>query len=614
MRQNHKPSFNLFLYFLCTIMLGIVFACVKPKVNTSLNTTFNERIPNSSIKLYNVSGADITNIIAINNIAITGSNPSPLALSIFPSLKWGVNTSFTIPSSLVDKSGNAHIIFTVPNIITTTLVNTGNIQKDKMIDTILHDDPVNPLDYYFDGVKFYIIPRNIASISNSQNFKIRILNLGVRDTLFYNPNDDFHSYGALTLVYNDGSLISPSLSAVVPGTASDYIEMPYGSYQFKLYKASQTGIGIDLNSEIEGEGFVGINYLIAPPGIDLPPPYYKSGPQQGGSSFVRLFKPGGIYTILVIPKARFYKDINGTLFFLGFSNNYRILTDNSPPINTYFAKIRGVNAVPLHKLHLTMDDVSFVKKDSSNTSTLGFGSETEEKIVIQGNHTFKVLDESEKVLVERTLYIYPYDNTTAWMYSKSGNIDLAFSSMDMSGSSFITGSGTAFQDDGTNGSNLVRQFGRSSSIYRFLNMTADVPFINFTNDNMLFTRTNGTQYSSGLLGRYDTIVYSQATIKVPQGFTDINEPYVNNINIINGITFIRAYSAGTGSTPQVPGDILNQVKPISPIDFMVNPLLSPSVPISPQTEIGAYTIALIGSTQSMQAEDRARFIIIRYTK
>ncbi len=76
--------------------------------------------------------------------------------------------------------------------------------------------------------------------AQAEYFKIRILNS-------QQENDPLGLTGAVTLTYADGSPVHAKLSNIAPGATSEYVELPYGAYQFKLFATN--GMSIDVTKQ-----------------------------------------------------------------------------------------------------------------------------------------------------------------------------------------------------------------------------------------------------------------------------------------------------------------------------------------------------------------------------
>ncbi len=627
----YKMNIVLVLLKLALILLLFdLISCVKPKLDSSNPLQTNLFTANSSIKIFNLS--NITSLSINNTPLLTTSGPTSIGSSLLPTnFSLGIANlslvTFTIPYSLLNKDGSAHLNITYLNPLTNTL--------NSVKDTTLYDSPNQPYDYYYFGSHFLKLVRSVTSVNSPQDIKIRIVNFGTQDSIFSsnangsNSKTKFGTFAPLTLTYSDGSPVSSGLSNIPPGQSSSYTEIPYGTYQFKLFANNSLG-KIDYTHQLYETGKAPLNY--SPDGFS---PVYQSGPQIGYSPLIRTFKPGGSYTIFVLPNyinidpGDSISPITGGMFgasAVGSINEYRTLTDNSLSVNYYFGKIQAVNAFPNKTVRFTIDDAP-INWLNEVADTIPFAMATEVNIYTQGTHTVKVYDLQGNLLIEQSLTLSPYDHYTAWFINKSGQAYLSFSSVDYLGTTYLTGTNFT-TDDGNNGSLRVSSGNGKNSICRFLNMSADIPYVTFTNDAQLFTSTAASNVSSSSTGlQYDTLIYQSASVNLPQGQTVIYDPYISfqyfpfqsvHTNTINSFIYpapqiIRAYASSIAPNVQLPGALLTQISPITPSDFIANPGIY-SMGNPPNTETGVFTIALIGNSRSSNSTDKARFFILKHNK
>lgn len=605
---NHKLGFsNIFLFIMFAFLTG---SCKKENLYNSTPLLNVANQSPSSIRLYNFYGnADVTvNSVPLTAYAIpnTGSaGGTALGLSIFPTGIWsngGDASPFTLPNSLLDKDGKAHFSISANN---STLA----------IDTTITNNVAHPQNYYLmPNGHFKVINRDNVLASNPQNFKIRIINLGSNvygDPLGLNLN------GPVSLTYADGSPVDPGLNNVAQGVSSGYIELPYRAYQFKLFIANGA---IDVTKQL----------------AEFPiPPYYIQGnygplPQEGITPTVRTFKPGGIYSIVVSENMQgLFTDV----YYINFGanvNSYRIITEFDPGVNSTYAAMQSVNAMPGKNVTINVDGqplggvLPYIGSVSANTA-----QQAPYQVYIQGNHHVQAKDQSGNVLAEGDINLFPYDNYTIWAYNgPDGKPGLLFEPNDMSGtvyaSSYILpGSTSPSPDDGTNGT-LRRDHYKYALQSRFLNLAPDLPYATFTNDNQLFA-------PALYLGFGDTIRYSSAYINLAPGIMPLQNssiiyslPYISPAQGITGPfgnseqrylpQFIRVYHSKPAPLPEVPGALITDVTPIDVSQaFIANPDLY-TFPQSKVAETGIYTVALVGKINALQASEKATLIVIKHNK
>lgn len=608
--------------------------CAKDKFKDVLPQPASAVNAPSSIRLFNFENIDAD--ISVNNIPLTSygsSQATQIGLSIFPAGKWPNSdggSPFTIPSSLLDKQGKAHIIIAPQPFIN---INSPSYYLPK-IDTVLLNDPLNPKDYYAlsDG-KLRSVPRNTAAPTQPDHFKIRILNL-MTDT------DQVGYYGQVTLTLADGTVASPVTSGVYPpdsaknnGT-SGYIELPLGAYQFKVFMSKASGAP-DYTKQL----------------AELPArPNFNGGnetpmgqpPEEGIFPKIRTFKAGATYSI-VITKAivdQVYTDQGGnTVHWYESVNAYRIVTEQSAGANTTYACMDAVNALRLPGVGLQVDGYPLA-------ANLSFGQYAGHKVYIWGNHHVQAVDQQGQVLAEKDIMIYPNDYLTAWVYlNPQGKPDLVFSSTDMTATlyqtnqygnnaSFSGGSYVSVPDDGTNGSIRIAT---SDYVFqsRFLNLSEDIPYVTFGSDNIQ-NPANG--YAGGDLlftpakgDNSDSANFATATINLGRGVTNAQNPFV--MYSIPSTPFWNGYGASAASFDRpptvgphilvfqsypgppaiVPGQLLSYVPGLPFSSFVANPAIYSSAAYAPAMEPGFYSVALIGNV-AQAAAGQARLIYIKHNQ
>ncbi|SKD04290.1 hypothetical protein SAMN05660461_2806 [Chitinophaga ginsengisegetis] len=440
------------------------------------------------------------------------------------------------------------------------------------------EDDAHPNDYYFvrfrpnpDGFQdsLFVIPRGISPAADPAVFKVRLLNLSSTITGSIPPG--IFRTGPMSLTLADGTGV-PGLSNIAPGKYSDYVEIPYGTYQFKV-----------LNNEGKEVPAGGTIYNLFNPAtgtlMDI-----NGTPGIGGNKDtwltyapLKTFQPGGIYTIVVSstyeaniptgnPNGETYKSEN---------NTFRIIADIPEPLNITYARLQGVNVAAGKKITWQVDGQPM-------GSTLAFTQQTTYSRYITGTHMVKALDENGQVLAESNLAMQPADNFTAWLYTrKDGSAAITFSANNLSGKYY---DGTA-TDDGT--------YSILKAVYPFW-----IRFMNFCPDleEVTFTQGNGQPFSAVSALAYQHIYFAKAV-------TDL--PYV--MQMVNFSQPVMAYASRPGIAP---GDWLRNITPLKSRDFIARPELY-KTPELPQSEPGIYTVVLLGSTAA-NATEKARMIIVKH--
>lgn len=584
------------LFLLC---LGINIGCTKTKLSAVIPQDNLLNLTNSNIRLFNISQRD--QAVVVNNILLAMQkgttteepNISAIGKQLFPDGIWKNKTSFSIPTALLDKSGGAYL--SIPT------VNSEVTFKD----TLIKNDPVNPVDVYLLPTgKITSFPRNNTPPVNPQNFKIRIVNIG-------DPNSAFQVGGPVSLTFADGASVNSQLNGIANGASSAYAEVPYGAYQFKLFAGA--GGMIDFKRQLVTDVMLpAFNYCI--PGIM---------PQEGFMPPVVTFKPGGVYTIMVI----------NSLFTFDYTcggspgresrkaNAYQIITDLDPGVNLTYARLNAVNTIPGKKITIKIDGQSMSEGPLEYIGNI-FRDKAIPAMyytVIQGNHTIQALDEAGNVLAATTRQVYPFDNNTIWAYQdKEGRTQLVFTSNDMTNTIYKTGgdpSGTQGPDDGTDGERRRLRFTYAWQS-RFMNFCNEQPLITFTDNGQLFL----PEYIYPDTLRFPAAYRNLAPGVVPSKNPGVIYPLANPMRYKedgtpdpgpgNGYFPVKIWVNNTAAG-QSPGILLTDITPVTSMNtFTANDRMYSGTNTKPPAENGIYTVALVGGT----AGAKARLIVIKHNK
>lgn len=608
----------------CIAILLLLSGCAKTKFTPPLPTVPAVSSA-SSIRLFNFYNvnADIT----VNNIPLTnyGAKQATAAgLAIFPSGTWlnqDDGAPFSIPTSLLDKEGNAHVQIQ-PAVLQTGYNTTEALTA---IDTVLYNDPLHPKDYYllFDGT-MKILPRNSAAPSQPDHFKIRVINL-MRGT------DDQGFFGPVALTYANGSTVNSATCGVVPADSvhsgtSNYIELPLGAYELKLFMSRQGGLPdftkqlAELPVQPNFNGFGG--------------PGAQPSVQESLFPKIRTFKAGGTYSLVITKSIVVQKwtDASGNTYTWAEQiNAYRVVTEQAPSApNATYGCLDAVNATTSAGVSITVDGAPL-------GSNLASGGYADHKVLIWGNHHVEALDAQGNLLGQNDILMYPNDYLTAWAYTDStGKGAVAFSSTDMTSTQYqvnaygqsTTGNGNyiyPITDDGTNGS--IRLSGYNYPWQsRFLNLSQDIPYATFGNDMISYAGgyAGGDQlFVNTKPDATDSTEFADATENLTRGYTYATEPFVifpeygygspapNYWNwkgdgsevVTNGTTNppgnqIIVFSSSPGSPPIVPGQILATVPGLTWSSFIANPAMYTVPTMQPPAEPGFYSVALIGKVSA----------------
>lgn len=598
MKQKISNTSFRHLLFLLGAMVGLS-ACKKEKLDNKPIQTEVGYTSGSAIRLFNLSrSTDVT----VNNIPLTarqtnGQNQgsTDIGLSLFPSGKWlsgEDGAPFTLPNNLLDKNGRAHFII-------------------GSLDTTIVNDVEHPKDYYLmANGHLQVVERNNIQPGSSQNFKIRVINFGGK-TL----GNILDLNGPVTLTYADGSVVDQRLSNVALGSSSEFIELPYGAYQFKLFLAN--GSSIDLTKQL----------------ADVPTTAYYDAcnpsfhPQQGINPRLRTFKPGGVYTIMVSENFHnLFTDCDRVLPAGLFANSYRVLTEFNPGVNNTFARMQAVNAVPGKTISFTVDGKALGGQHPYIGQTAGAKAhQAEYQIYVQGKHHIVARDENGGVMAEADLTLYPYDNYTIWLYNnKEGKPAFVFQPNDMTGTLYASTyhpNGPVIPDDGTNGAARLVQYPYALQS-RFINLCADLPYATFTNDHQLLLPAVSSNFQ-------DSIRYFSAYVNMaPGALPSRNASVIYSLaNYSPGSTgnpaanekgnlpkLLRVFRSKPAPEAEIPGSLEPSIAPLDVYEaFVANNNLY-SFPQFKSPETGVYTVALVGRLSNSGNGNQAKLIVIKHNK
>lgn len=574
---------NYKFFGLCVLLILLVLqSCKKDKINfESDNRAVTGNYVNSTARLVNIAGYGqvIANGDTLTGFVVRNPNaPDNYQLpgtAYFP-VNGSLGKTWFIPQDLFDAAGHLEL-----DLSTRNYQGVGD-QELKFHATNSYS---NPIDYYvlptsyMDGQPDVVaIERGVTAPSRPDHFKIRIVNLsGTIKNEVFNTNGKLEDLtGNVSLAYSDGSLVDAKTSNISNLTkASDYIELPYGTYQFRILM--QDGRQMPgLGSELYG------TTIIDPPTSTIPIGSARSSNLTYAA--IQTYQPGGIYTIVVAPQQFRYliNELDETSST--HQNSFQVVNDNGAAANNTYFRLQGVNALDSRKLSIRIGGK--VAGDE-----LSFGNAGAYHIFIQGNHTVEAVDASGKVIASTTQVLRAAQNYTAWVYpDSSGNVKLLVVANDLSGALF-TG---AAQEDGTFSRHQLRYFFQT----RFLNLSTDNPYISFT-------QGNGLPVASGMDN-------PNAGVNLQPGLPLFDRPYCSKT--YEQLPFqLMAYR----SKPNVvPGLWAQDVEPLKSDAFIANKALYQNAGRAlPVHEPGIYTVALIGgSATGTNPQLKAKMIIVKHNK
>lgn len=437
------------------------------------------------------------------------------------------------------------------------------------------------MDYYvvnpavMDGKSDYLMVDRDETEPKSGHFKIRIINLAYHFGPRSNFNGPFEDhYGSISLAYADGRPVSNTTSNIDPvKKVSEYIEVPYGTYQFKVL--SQKG------REIAAATGDMTNRIIDPPSSSMPrtifdPSYIVYAP-------IQTYQPGGIYTIVVNPfGCEFFKnEFNFTDF--QYQNSFKIIVDKKPLVNHSFARVQAVNALP-------EQTVNFRLNGQTLSENLAYAAISAYQIKPVSKYQIEAVDQNGKVLAQMERNFDARMNYTVWLYpTPEGPAKIVVTSNDLSGDLHT---GTSEENASFDYLHFPMPFSK-----RFLNLCPDIPYLTITGNN-----------GQVLGGKKDDVaLYNLKPGQAPERF-----PYTWG-DWKSKDYEILAYR----SSPQVtPGVWANDIKILTNDHFIARKeLYTSSSKTVPFHEPGIYTVALIGRTGSNVPQVfKAKMIVIKHNQ
>lgn len=571
----------LHLFFLTALFL--FQACKKDKLNFEAdNRVLTENRVNSTARVINLA---LYNQVIANGDSLTSFlTPGPTP-GVPPKLP---GTSYFPGNGYLTKIWNVpQDLFNAQEIVKLDFM-TRSYQSTLGTDikTEIKNDYSNPTDYFLmptfgmEGQPDVVpIKRGVAAPSKPDHFKIRIVNLSGKI-----KNPAFNSSGALedltgrvSLAYSDGTLVNTKTNNISSAIqTSEYIELPYGTYQFKVLM--QDG------RQMPAFGSELYQYtLLDPPTSTIPRSITNSTALTYAP--IQTYQPGGIYTILIAPQRFNYLINENSETADTYQNSFQILNDNTAAVNNTYFRVQVANA-------WSTGLVSFKVDGKTIATELGFGGSGAYSNFIQGNHIIEAVDASGKVIASVTQVLRAAQNYTAWLSpDAAGAAKLLVVANDLSGATYTGGPA---QEDATYARNQFRYF----FFKRFLNLSIGNPYITFT-------LNNGQSIAIG----EDN---PNAGVNLQPGMPLFERPYVSSS--YSEIPYeVMAYR----SKPNViPGIWANDIEVLKSDAFIANKdlYLQPGR-VLPVHEPGIYTVSLIGqSGTGSTSATKAKMIIIKHNK
>lgn len=440
------------------------------------------------------------------------------------------------------------------------------------------------------------VAREETGPARPDHFKIRIVNLtkvmpplvpggftGAMESLA----------GPLTLAFADGRPVDPKTTNVgVAQVASDYAELPYGTFQFRVLTA-------------DGRQVACAHHGVNAPAVRIMDPASSRmtatrSPIPTGLTYspIETFQPGGVYTIVVSPFAfAYYTPPNVDNLALGYQNQFVVIEDVAPNPNLSFSKVQGVNALPGERVVFRINGERLAAVPS-------FGDATDYRIVDAGTLSVEALGAGNRVLAQVEFSIRANQNVSCWLWRKQdGTLDLLPVFNDLSTDFYVE----RFTDNGT-----VNRYEHTMAVgTRYLNLCPDLPFATFTINNGQDMRGYGVLSAKGA-GHY--VVHPDGTMEnLSPGVPATDLPYVRWQPDNSMVFHWMIYQSRPGVTP---GVWQAGIPTFDSYNLIQNPQLYQRIDRDlPTIEPGVYTLALIGRVADGIAEsERARIVAVKHNR
>lgn len=572
--------------FFALLLLGTMLACAKDKFVENTDNRYNtEASKSSNVRIVNLGGSNqvIVNGDSLTNFTIRNGETDPLS-GKYPATKYfpgdgRLGMLWKVPQDLLNNNNKAEV-----EVAYASYQGIG-IGLNKKFE--VHDSG-DPVDYYTLFADLYTVglpdviavPRNIQAPRNPENCKVRIINFCEKPGVSQEKSEKIEDlFGPLSLTWSDGTAIDSKLSHVPVGEISDYVEIPYGTYQLRVLTEN--------NRQLPAAGSPTMDYMTSSMSYienrtAVIPTYLTYNP-------IAHFKPGGIYTVVVYSQPFKYPNINDPEYTHDqMQNGFRIIADVDPPINNTYARLQFVNAA-------AQPGAASLRVGSKKTGSASFGKHTDYIALVQGRHKIEALRDNA-VIASLEYEAKAGDNYTVWLYKTTEDKDsLVVSHNNLSGVTYAGENGT---QDASNERNKTSFY----TDVRFFNFNNNFPYATFTSDNGKPFNTNGRTFDE------------RSTEQLTPGFIPWVYPNIRLLQPTGNMLFmpqkIMAYHATQYTTP---GTWADEVTILTTKDLIARPELYAVRGSIPAVDIGVYSIALIG-TQKDDAQYKSKMIIVKHTK
>lgn len=569
-RSNTQTKFILKYLYLVLASFFLFIGCKKEKINLDYDhRPETEVLSPSLIRVVNLAGHNQVQMDGknlTNYLVFPVNEPNPY----YPPTRYFLNegqlgTTWDVQRELLDKTGKANLYTEYK----------GNKQLlSQSLQFQVQENSTQAKDYFIlpdvtasTGIdRVQLLPRSNTAPSKPDHIKIRLVNFSSAAGNFYGEEN---LHGTLKLTFADGSIVDTKITNIAAGKYSEYIEIPYGTYQFRVL--TEDGRIVPFVGGQQEE----MTDVIHPATSSMITT--KSGaPSYLTYAPITSYQPGGSYTIAVSlsPFLVPFGNENVTTF----QNGARILTDVKPAANITYARLQVVNTLP--------QDIVAGLTSSPSTETIPYGKSSNYIPVIKGKHQLDIKTTDGKSLAGYTLEAGASQNYSLWVYQdQNGSIQVA---------EILNGmSGYYLQDrEQAQDASMDRYLLRHPFKVRFLNFCPDEPLVTFTD----WDGANFQSYFPFPLSASQRIAFAQPTVESPY--------------IWSSPSNVMAYRS---TQEAVPGTWISTVPLLQSTDFVSNPNLYKIRQGMPNYEPGIYTVALIGRTKGTSGQ-KAKMIIVKHNK
>lgn len=569
-RIKYLTAYSLFL-------LITLVGCKKNKTDYEYDYRPNqEAMAKSGARIVNLGSYNQVQAdgIKLTNYVVRANDEAKNypATSYFPG-DGRLGSTWTVPQDLFKADGTVNLLVEDKNVIPDAL---------RPVTFKVTDEYNTPKDYFVmrganavsGQAELITFPRDVTVPSKADHFKIRIINLSARPL---SSGGMENLVGPLSLSWADGNLVDGKTNNIIPGQKSEYIELPYGTYQFKVLTSRGVQVPATKGDVLEAAK------LIDPPTSTLVDQILPGAPSTRLTyAPLQSYQPGGVYTIVVYPD--FFRYISGRDEVSSLQNGFQVLADIPEPKNTTFGRLNLVNALPGKSLTLKIDGKTADKG-------LQYTKASADQIQIKGQHQIEVTDAGGQLVLTQTIEVGSGENYSLWAFAGAdGKASLAVVNNNLSGV-FSTLNGNNGGEDAT----FYRRKRQYPFDIRFLNFCQDVPYLSFTRND----------------GQPLPIDFPEKTVQnLTPGYVPVESPYVRFSQSANAY-HLMAYSSSPGVFP---GTWLSDIPMLKSTAFIARPeLYTAAGRALPVHEPGVFSVALVGSTKGAAAE-KATMIIVKHTK